>query len=200
MNLTLSITTWWQALEGIDKFFWVIALLFSFMFIIQTIIAFVGGGGDDGAFGDTDEYIDGDGGIDFQFFTIKNFITFFTVFGWVGLGCLKSNLPLGQVILWSVLSGIAIVLIMFYLFSQMAKLRSSGTLQIRNAMHKQAETYLRIPAVRNGYGKVHIRVQGSFRELRALTDDENDIPTGKPVTVVGIVNESVLLVTGKTNI
>src|SRR5690606_41914884 len=97
-----------------------------------TIIAFVGGGGDDGAFGDTDEYIDGDGGIDFQFFTIKNFITFFTVFGWVGLGCLKSNLPLGQVILWSVLSGIAIVLIMFYLFSQMAKLRSSGTLQIRN--------------------------------------------------------------------
>src|SRR5690606_14130933 len=120
-----------------EKFFWVIALLFSFLFIVQTILAFVGGGGDDdGAFGDSDEYIDGDGGIDFQFFTIKNFITFFTVFGWVGLGCLKSNLPVGQVILWATLSGIAIVLIMFYLFSRMAKLRSSGTLQIQNTLHK----------------------------------------------------------------
>src|SRR3546814_2335711 len=87
MNTTLSIATWWQTLGGIEKFFWVIALLFSFLFIVQTILAFVGGGGDDdGAFGDSDEYIDGDGGIDFQFFTIKNFITFFTVFGWVGLG------------------------------------------------------------------------------------------------------------------
>jgi len=107
---------------------------------------------------------------------------------------------LGQVVIWSVLSGIVIVLIMFYLFSQMAKLRSSGTLRIQNAIHKQAETYLQIPAVRGGYGKVHIRVQGSLRELRALTDDEDDIPTGKPVTVVGIVNESVLLVTGKATI
>ncbi len=197
MNTTLSITTWWQALGGVEKFFWAIALLFSFMFVIQTILAFTGGGDDDGAFGDSDEYIDGDGGIDFQFFTIKNFITFFTVFGWVGLGCLKGGLPLAQVILWSILSGVAIVLIMFYLFSRMAKLRSSGTLRIQNALHKQAETYLRIPAVRGGYGKVHIRVQGSLRELRALTDDDDDIPTGKPVTVVGIVNESVLLVTGK---
>src|SRR3546814_8408646 len=102
MNTTLSIATWWQTLGGIEKFFWVIALLFSFLFIVQTILAFVGGGGDDdGAFGDSDEYIDGDSGIDFQFFTIKNFITFFTVFGWVGLGCLKSNLPVGQVILRS---------------------------------------------------------------------------------------------------
>ncbi len=197
MNTTLAITNWWQALGGVEKFFWAIALLFSFMFIVQTILAFIGGGGDDGAFGDSDEYIDGDGGIDYQFFTIKNFITFFTVFGWVGLGCLKGNLPLGQVILWSTLSGVGIVLIMFYLFSRMAKLRSSGTLRIQNALHKQAETYLRIPAVRSGYGKVHIRVQGSLRELRALTDDDDDIPTGKPVTVVGIVNESVLLVTGK---
>ncbi|WP_262246107.1 hypothetical protein [Parapedobacter soli] len=198
MNITLSIATWWQALGGIEKFFWAIALLFSFMFVIQTILAFVGGGGDDdGAFGDSDEYVDGDSGIDYQFFTVKNFITFFTVFGWVGLGCLKADLPLAQVVIWSTLSGVIIVLIMFYLFSQMAKLRSSGTLQIQNALHKQAETYLRIPAIRSGYGKVHIRVQGSLRELRALTDDEEDIPTGKPVTVIGIVNESILLVTGK---
>ncbi len=196
MMTTLSIATWWQPLDGVDKFFWAVALLFSFMFIVQTVLSFIGGD-DEGAFGDSDEYVDGDGGIDYQFFTIKNFITFFTVFGWVGLACLQGNLPIAQVILWSTLSGVAIVLVMFFLFSRMAKLRSSGTLLIQNALHKQAETYLRIPAARGGYGKVHIRVQGSLRELRALTDDEDDVPTGKPVTVIGIVNDSVLLVTGK---
>lgn len=193
---TLSIAVWWQTLQGVEKFFWAVALLFSFMFLVQTIISFIGGD-DEGAFGDSDEYVDGDGGIDYQFFTIKNFITFFTVFGWVGLACIQGNLPIGWVILWSSLSGIAIVLIMFFLFSRMARLRSSGTLMIQNALQKQGETYLRIPALRSGYGKVHVRVQGSLRELRALTDDVEDIPTGKPVTVIGIVNESVLLVTGK---
>lgn len=192
----LSIATWWHGLEGVEKFFWAVALLFSFMFVVQTIISFIGGD-DDGAFGDSDEYVEGDGGIDYQFFTIKNFITFFTVFGWVGLACLQGGLPIALVILWSTLAGVALVLVMFFLFSRMARLRSSGTLLIQNALHKQAETYLRIPSSRTGYGKVHIRIQGSLRELRALTDDEEDIPTGKPVTVIGIVNESILLVTGK---
>ncbi len=198
MKTTLSIATWWHTLEGVEKFFWAIALLFSFMFIVQTVISFIGGD-DEGVSGDSDEYVDGDGGIDYQFFTIKNFITFFTVFGWVGLACLKGDLPMLHVVLWSTLSGIAIVLIMFFLFSRMDKLRANGTLQIQNALQKQAETYLRIPGLREGYGKVHVQVQGSLRELRALTDDEDDIPTGKPVTVIGIVNESILLVTGKIN-
>jgi len=198
MKTTLYIATWWHTLGGLEKFFWAVALLFSFMFIVQTVISFIGGD-DEGALGDSDEYADGDGGIDYQFFTIKNFITFFTVFGWVGLACLKGNLPILHVVLWSTLSGIAIVLIMFFLFSRMSKLRANGALQIQNALQKQAETYLRIPGLRGGYGKVHIQVQGSLRELRALTDDEDDIPTGKPVTVIGIVNESILLVTGKIN-
>ncbi len=193
---TLSIATWWHGLEGVEKFFWAVAILFSLMFVVQTVISFIGGDGDS-AFGDSDEYVDGDGGIDYQFFTIKNFITFFTVFGWVGLACLQGNLPIGQVILWATLSGLAIVFVMFFLFSRMSKLRASGTLMIQNALHKPAETYLRIPSSRNGYGKVHVRIQGSLRELRALTDDEEDIPTGKPVTIVGIINESILLVTSK---
>lgn len=195
MNV-LSIATWWHSLEGVEKFFWAVALLFSFMFIVQTILSLIGGD-DEGAFGDSDDYVEGDGGIDYQYFTIKNFITFFTVFGWVGLACLKGGLPIALVILWSTLAGVALVLVMFFLFSRMSRLRSSGTLLIQNALHKQAETYLRIPSSRAGYGKVHVRIQGSLRELRALTDDEEDIPTGKPVTVVGIVNESILLVTGK---
>jgi hypothetical protein len=38
---------------------------------------------------------------------------------------------------------------------------------------------------------------GSLRTLDALTDDEQDIQTGKMVTVSKIVNNNVLLVTSK---
>ncbi len=193
--MLLTIASWWQSMEVLEKTFWVIALLFSFLFIVQTIMSFLGG--DEGAFGDADDYVDSDDGIDQQFFTIKNFITFFSIFGWIGLACMKSGLPVWQVIIWSLLGGVGAVALMMFLFTRMSKMRASGTMDIRKALHQQAETYLSIPPSRGGYGKVHIRLQGSLREMRALTDDETMIPTGKPVTVIGIINESILLVTGK---
>jgi len=66
---------------------------------------------------------------------------------------------------------------------------------ISNSMGLVAETYLFIPAGREGFGKIHIKVQGSLHALQAITDDAEKIPTGKLVKVVGIVNDSVLLVT-----
>ncbi len=193
--MLLTVAGWWQSIGAFEKTFWVIALLFSLLFIVQTIMSFIGG--DEGAFGDADEYVDSDEGIDQQFFTIKNFITFFTIFGWVGLACMKGGLPVWQVVIWSLLAGVGAVALMMFLFTRMSKMRASGTMDIRRALHQQAETYLVIPPLREGYGKVHIRLQGSLREMRALTDDEKPIPTGKPVTVTGIINESILLVTGK---
>ena len=193
--MLLTIAGWWQSMEVLEKTFWVIALLFSFLFIVQTIMSLLGG--DEGAFGDADDYVDSDDGIDQQFFTIKNLITFFTIFGWVGLACMKGGLPVWQVVICSLLAGVGAVALMLFLFTRMSKMRASGTMDIRKALHQQAETYLSIPPLREGYGKVHIRIQGSLREMRALTDDETPIPTGKPVTVIGIINESILLVTGK---
>ncbi len=43
--------------------------------------------------------------------------------------------------------------------------------------------------------KVHIKVQGSLRELPAMTDDEEEIATGKLIRVKNIINDSILLVT-----
>ena len=75
------------------------------------------------------------------------------------------------------------------------KLKQSGTLQMKNAIGAIAETYLFIPPKREGFGKIHIKVQGSLHELQAITDDEIQIATGKLVKVTGLVNDSVLIVT-----
>ncbi len=195
MNL-LDISSWWQALTSFEKIFWVAALLFSALFLVQLVLSFITGDGDS-SIGDADEYVSGDGGIGHQFFTIKNMIAFFTIFGWTGIACIKGGMGKGITIVIAVLAGSVVVLIMAFLFRSMSKLKQSGTLQIKNAVGLIAETYLFIPPTRGGFGKVHIKVQGSLHELQAITDDEEQISTGRLVKVVSVVNDSVLLVTSK---
>jgi len=87
------------------------------------------------------------------------------------------------------------VLIMYGLMRNANKLRHSGTLDTQNAINKIGETYLRIPAKRGGIGKIQIQVQGRLMELDAMTDDAEDIVTGRPVQVVSTLNKHILIVT-----
>lgn len=192
----LDLSSWWQSLAGFEKIFWGIALFFSLLFVIQTVFSFVAGDGDE-SFGDSDAAIGDDDGMGHGFFTIKNFIAFFTIFGWTGIALIKGNVNKTLTVGVAFAAGLAVVFLMVLLFRSMSKLRASGTLEIKNALNQVAETYLFIPASRSGIGKVHIRIQGSLREMNAITDDGADIPTGKLVRVTGIVNDNVLLVTSQ---
>ena len=172
---------------------WCIALLFSLLFVIQTVISMFIGGGD----GDIDAMGDDGHGDASQFFTIRNMIAFFTMFGWSGLAALKSGIPNSWVIVIAVGSGVATVAMLYFIMTRVTRLRQSGTLQHKNAVSQIGETYLRIPASRNGIGKVQIQVQGRLVELEAMTDDPEDIATGRPIKVVSTLNERILLVTTK---
>ena len=185
----MSIFDWWKSLEGFELILWCIALFFSFLFVLQTIVSFFVGV--DGGEGDFD--LDADGGS--QFFTIKNLIAFFTMFGWAGLAAYKAGLDNGLVIVIALAAGISMVLIMYGLMRNANKLRHSGTLDTQNAINKIGETYLRIPAKRGGIGKIQIQVQGRLMELDAMTDDAEDIVTGRPVQVVSTLNKHILIVT-----
>jgi membrane protein implicated in regulation of membrane protease activity len=190
----LDISSWWQSMAAFEKILWAIAIVFSALFIVQAIVS--AGSGDEGtAHGDADHYIGDDPGIGYQFFTIKNFIAFFTMFGWVGIAAYKGGLGPGITLVAALVGGIAMIVIMALLFRNVSRLRHSGTLDINNALNVVGEAYLFIPARRSGTGKVHIKVQGSLRELQALTDDISDIPSGKLVKVTGVLNEKILLVT-----
>lgn len=192
----LGISSWWQGLAGFEKILWAFAIIFSVLFLFQTLYSlFVGETDDSSAVGSADSYIGDDTGIGHQFFTVKNLIAFFTMFGWVGIASYNSGLSKGLTVIIALVAGFAMVLIMVFLLRNVNRLKHSGTMQIKNAMNEVCETYLFIPAKRNGIGKVHIRIQGSLHELDAITDDESQIPTGKIVKVTGIVNEQILLVT-----
>ena len=52
----LDLSSWWQAMQGFEKIFWGIALLFTLLFLVQTILSFASGDGSE-SFGDADEAI-----------------------------------------------------------------------------------------------------------------------------------------------
>ncbi len=186
-----DLNSWWQGLDTLHKGFWAIALLFTLFFVVQTVLTFIGGDADgtDGA----DDGFDGDMG--HQFFTIKNLIAFFTLFGWAGLAALENRLSPFVAILIGAVAGVAMVLLMMWMMRKASHMRHSGTLDINNAVGLTGQVYLPIPAARGGNGKVSLRVQGSLKELDAITDDPVTIPTGSLIKVLGIINGRILLVT-----
>ena len=191
--MLLNLGSWWQSVAFFEKIFWIIAILFSSLFLIQIVISLFGGADD--VSGDADDYVGDDDGIGHQFFTIKNMIAFFTLFGWVGIAANSSGIGKLGTILLAFAAGAAIVFVMALLLKNVHRLRHDGTKQVRNAIGQTGNTYLFIPPRRSGQGKVHIKVQGSLQELPAMTDDELEIGTGKLIKVTGIINERILLVT-----
>lgn len=192
----LNLSTWWDGLSTFATIFWIIAIPASLVFVIQLVMTLIGADADhDGidAIGNADVSVDGDSGVGFQFISLKNFIAFFTVFGWVGLACIYGELPNWATVLISTVSGILMMVLMASIYYLMGKLSESGNVKMEGAIGKTATVYLFIPPKRKAIGKVQLQLQG-YRTLDAMTDDDEQIPTGAIVQVVGIINNEILLV------
>lgn len=184
---------WFSDLEAFSKFYWIIALIGSLIFLFIIISTFIGiEGGED--FDDVDTSIDADTGIEFQFITLKNLIGFFTIFGWTGIACIGEGLSKPMTILISIIAGMIMMTIMAAMFHYMKKLTDSGTLDYRNALGAIGEVYLTIGANRSRMGKVSVRVQGTLRELEALSDSFSELKSGTIIKVVDVTSNGVLIV------
>lgn len=183
---------WFSNLEFLPKLYWSIALVGSLIFIVVMIMAFVGGDADD--IGDMDADLDSDAGAGFQFITFKNLVGFFTIFGWSGIACIDAGLSKPLTIIISVICGLLMMVIMASLFYFISKLSDSGTLNYNNAMDAVGEVYLTIGADRSSMGKVSVNVQGTVRELDALTDSLTDLKSGTIIKVVDVTSNGILIV------
>ena len=188
---------WFFALSTFEQVYWVIALISSLVFIILLIMTFLGGDIED--MGDVDADIDADTGIGFQFLSFKNLMGFFTIFGWTGISSINAGYSNGITLAISIGCGLLMMLAMATLFYYLGKLTSSGSLNINNALNNVGEVYLTIGANRSSIGKVQITVQGSLRELEALTDEDVDLKQGDIIQVAQITKNGILIVNKHTN-
>lgn len=189
----MNINDWWGNYDDFAHVLWIFALIGSILFVIQTIYTFAFGG-DEGTYGDADSYIDSDAGVEFQFFTLRNAIAFFTMFGWVGLAIYTENGSSLMASIGGMAAGALMVLFMAFLIKKINDLKEDGTMQVTQAIGKTATVYLTIPASRSGKGLIQLSVNGSVHELEAITDAAEPISSNSTVKVVEIIENQLLLV------
>ncbi len=183
---------WFAALTLFEKVYWIVAIAGSAILLVLVVMTLMGGDVDD--MGDVDADIEADTGIHFQFLSFKNLMGFLTIFGWSGIACIDNGLSTGLTIFISVICGLLMMFAMASLFYYLAKLQSSGTLNLKNAVNQIGEVYLTIGANRSRIGKVSVNVQGTLRELQALTDEDHDLVQGNVVRVQDVTDTGILIV------
>lgn len=179
-------------LDPVLQIFWYIALPTSGVFVIQTILTFVGADATDGIDADFDGDLDGTNA-PFQFFSFRNLINFLLGFSWTGISFFKEIENTNYLYALSMLVGVFFVFIFFIVIKQITKLAEDNTFKITNAINKTAEVYTPIPEEKSGKGKVLVSVHGAYHELVAMTEGER-IPSGATVKITKIINQNILIV------
>jgi membrane protein implicated in regulation of membrane protease activity len=193
------IATWWAELSPVMKLLWGVTLTATLIFIIQTVMTFLGADADGTDFDvDVDTSMDGadlsniEGGS--NLYTFRNLVNFFLGFGWSAILLQSSVKSTALLIFLSVLVGVGLVVAVMYLFKWLSTMQQSGNINVyKSAVGCQGKCYLVIPGERAGEGKVQITIQGAVREYNAVTDGDT-IKTGTPIKVVEAVNANTLLV------
>jgi hypothetical protein len=174
------------------KVFWYLAIPSSLIFLIQTVITFLGMDATDGLEADFDSNLEGSEG-PFQFFSFRNLVHFMLGFGWTGISFYSMIENKTLLIGIALMVGLGFVAIFFLIISQIKKLAEDNTFKISETLGKTGEVYLTIPEKKSGTGKVQISVKGSFKELSAITDSET-LKSGTLIKVKSIDSDNILVV------
>ncbi len=193
------IASWWAGLSLVMKILWGVTLTATLVFIIQSILTFLGADADSDFDVDVDTSADGsdlsniDGGS--NLYTFRNFVNFILGFGWSAI-LLQDSVPsVALRMVLSVLIGVALVVAVMYMFKWLYSMQQSGNINLeKSARGCEGKVYLTIPAARSGEGKVQITIAGAVREYNAITEGEQALKTGAPIRVVDVVNANTLLV------
>ena len=189
--------------EGFEVIFIISAVLGTGLFLIRLILMLIGG--DAGADVDVDVDVDfdmpedldtsiGDSDVSFTLLSLHGILSFFMMFGWVGLALRRGiKLEIAWSIVGGAVAGFVTVWLVALLFSLMMKLQSSGTLNMKNALGKEGTIYLTIPA--EGTGQARIGIQGGLKIFNAVAEDKREIKTDRRIKVVKVVSGNILVVT-----
>lgn len=206
---------WWTSLDTTMKILWAITLSASLIFVIQTVMTFLGAADIGGDFDiNTDTDFSGDipdvdsgaadaGGTDIDgtsghsgigLLSFRNLVNFCLGFGWTAV-LLRGEISSSAVLfILATIVGVGLVAGVMLLFKWISGMQQSGNIDVfKSAVDCVGKVYLAIPAERAGQGKVQITINNSVREYDAVTDGAA-LPTGSDIKVVEVLNASTLLV------
>lgn len=186
--------TWWTSLSTAMQVLWAITLSASLIFVIQTVMTFLGLGDHDADF-DMDT---SDGSFDadpsMNLLTFRNLVNFCLGFGWTAVLMHEKIQSNALLIIVSVIVGILLVTVVMWIFKWLSGMQQTGNIDVhKSAVGCEGKVYLTIPGERKGEGKVQITINNAVREYDAVTDGET-IKTGTAIKVTEVINDYTLLV------
>lgn len=125
--------------------------------------------------------------------SLRALVAFATFFGLTGLAAHAAEASPGTTLVLALGAGVLSIFLVAQAMRALARLQSSGTLDIRRAIGSRARVYLRIPARGEGHGRVHVDVQGRRVEARAISRAA-EIATGAEVRVIDIAPDGAVVV------
>lgn len=196
---------WWNSLSAMMKVLWAITLSASLIFIVQSVMTFLGADSGNGDL-DLDTDVSGDlpdgadapdaatHGTGQGLLTFRNFVNFFLGFGWCAILLRSSISSTPLLLVVSVIVGVALVALVLLLFKWLGGMQQAGNINVfKSAEGCEGKVYLTIPGARGGSGKVQITINGAVREYEAVTDGPG-LSTGTSIRVVEALSADTLLV------
>lgn len=191
-----TLTTWFNSLDPMLRVFWGITIFSTIIFVVQTIMSFIGIGDVETDFdADIDcstDSLDDAGAM--HLLSIRNIIYFLMGMGWAGVSMWHTIENRILLAIFAIFIGCVFVAVFITIFKQMMKLQHNGAFDINDALGKTVDVYLRIPANAEGMGKVQVSFNGSIQEIDARTNDDTTIPSGSKVRVVEVLDKKILVV------
>ena len=175
-----------------QQIFALVGIAATVILVIQTVMMLFGFGDD--ADGDVDDADIGDAGDGLVIFSIKGIVAMLCILGWTGVIFLGTGMNHVLAIFLAFLCGVAALIGMAFVMRAVARLQSSGNIDVGNAIGKVGQVYIPIKGNASAQGKVTLTVQGTFTEFSAITMSNETLPTGSYVRVVAVDEAGTLLV------
>jgi len=189
-------TEWWTSLDLFMKILWCIAIASSLIFIIETVLTFIGADVEmdmDTDFDVPDGGFEGDPSM--NLYTFRNLVNFLLGMSWTAILLQEQIASKALLMIIAFAVGALLVFAVMMMFKGLSKMQQSGNIDVyKSAIGCTGKVYLTVPAERKGTGKVQININNSVREYDALTDSEDDLKTGTSIKVTEVLDTNTLLV------
>ena len=191
---------WWNSLEIALQVFYTIAFASSLVLVIQLFLNLFGlaahdmdtSGGDAGGVPEHTDFETHSSGL--ALLSMRTVTAFFAGFGWAGVALLNSKMPMWGTLPIAFAVGTVFLLVVFYLMKAIFRLSESGNVDYGNAVGQTGTVYIPIPPQGKGAGQVQLVVQGRMRELPAVSEAAERLPSGTPVQVLKMLSDSTAVV------
>ena len=167
------------------------AVLGGLVMLIQVVMSLFGAEHDVGHDVGHDA-ADHDGGVG-SWLSFRAIVAFLTFFGLGGMIATTSGLGGALSLLVAFVAGLFAFLLTRLVLIQFNKLRSSGTVDVKNAVGSEARVYLTIPQNKSGQGAVTVGIQGRTMQYRAITPGP-ELKTGALCKVSAVHADDTLVV------